>query len=354
MRQPKPWYRASKSAWYVELHAKKIRLGSHPDGAPPPKKTAAGWNPPSPILDAFYKLMATDPAGLPKAGKLAVRLLCELFLEYSHAHHAAVTYDNYRHFLQSFCDRCGTLLAADVKPFHVTRWLDANPTWKGGRRHAVIAVKRAFSWADEQGVLSPTPLRSLKAGRANRRTRVLSPDELAQILAAVRDTPFKRFMRAMLETGCRPSEVARVRAEHVDLAAGVWRLPEHKTAKKTHKPRVVYLTPAMVELSRTLAAEQPDGPLFRGPRKKTPFTRQAIRCRFIRLRAKLPHLKHFVCYNVRHTYATNALVNGVGVAQVAELLGHTSTEMVSSTYGHLAEQVQHMRDAARKAVSGGA
>ena len=67
MRQPKPWFRASKSAWYVELHAKKIRLGSHPDGAPPPKKTASGWNPPPAILDAFYKLMSSDPANLPTA-----------------------------------------------------------------------------------------------------------------------------------------------------------------------------------------------------------------------------------------------------------------------------------------------
>ncbi|QEL17781.1 tyrosine-type recombinase/integrase [Limnoglobus roseus] len=354
MRQPKPWYRAALDAWYVEHHGKQVRLGDHPADFPPPKKSKSGWLPPPPILDAFYKLMATDPANLPKTDKLVVRMLCELFLEHSHTHHAGVTYDNYKHFLQSFTDAYGTLLAADIKPFHVSRWLDDNPSWKGGRRHAIIAVKSAYSWADLQGVLSPNPLRKVKAGRANRRTRILTPEEVAEIVGAIRDTAFKRFVQALLETGCRPSEVARVRAEHVDLAAGVWRLPEHKTAKKTHKPRVVYLTPAMVELSRTLAAEQPNGPLFRGPRKKTPFTRQAIRCRFLRLRAKLPHLKHFVCYNVRHTYATNALVNGVGVAQVAELLGHTSTEMVSSTYGHLAEQVQHMRDAARKAISGGA
>lgn len=45
-------------------------------------------------------------------------------------------------------------------------------------------------------------------------------------------------------------------------------------------------------------------------------------------------------------------MNGVGVAQVAELLGHTSTEMVSQTYGHLAEQVVHMREAARRAAAG--
>src|SRR5439155_15042605 len=127
---------------------------------------------------------------------------------------------------------------------------------------------------------------------------------------------------------------------------------QHKTAKKTQRPRVVYLTPAMVELSRKLVAQYPDGPLFRGPRGKAAFTRQNIRCRFRRLRAKLPHLRHFVCYNVRHTFATRALVNGVGVAQVAELLGHTSTEMVSQTYGHLAAEVAHMREAARRATSG--
>jgi integrase len=336
MRQPKPWFRASKNAWYVELHAKKIRLGSHPDGAPPPKKTASGWNAPPAILDAFYKLMATDPANLPKADKLAVRVLCDLFLEHSHTHHAADTYANYRHFLQSFCDAYGTLLAADIKPFHVSRWLDDHPSWKGGRRHGIIAVKRAFSWADEQGVLSPNPVKKIKAGRAKRRTRILSPEELAEILGAIRDKAFKRFMQAMLDTGCRPSEVARVKAAHVDLAAGVWRLPEHKTAKKTQKHRVVYLTPALVDLSRELMAEQPEGPLFRGPRRNSPFTKQAIRCRFRRLRAKLPYLKPFVCYNLRHTFATQALVNGVGVAQVAELLGHTSTEMVSQIYGHLA------------------
>jgi integrase len=211
-------------------------------------------------------------------------------------------------------------------------------------------VKRAFSWADQQGVLSPSPLRTLRADRVKRRTRVLTKAELAEILAAIKDVQLREFMQAMTETGCRPSEVARVTAAEVDLGLGVWVFAEHKTAKKTYKPRVVYLTPAVVELSRKPIVLYPEGPLFRGPRDKTAFTRQNIRCRFRRLRKKLPHLKHFVCYNVRHKFATHALVNDVGVAQVAELLGHSRTEMVSQTYGHLAEQVAHMRDAARKAT----
>lgn len=352
MKQPKPWFRASKSAWFVEIRDKQVRLGSHPDGAPPPRKAASGWNPPPPILDAFYRLMAADPANLPKADALAVRVLCDLFLDYSQRHHQPGTYANYKSFLQSFCDAHGASLAADVRPLHVTRWLDGKPSWDGARRHAVIALKRAYSWADQQGLLTPNPLRTVKAERVKRRTRILSKPELDEILGAVRDREFREFLHALVETGCRPSEVARVTAADVDLAAGVWAFAEHKTAKKTLKPRVVYLTPAMVELSRKLVALHPDGPLFRGPRDKAAFTRQNIRCRFRRLRAKLPHLKPFVSANLRATYATNALVNGVGVAQVAELLGHADTTMVSKHYALLSSQVAHMREAAKRATGG--
>ena len=216
----------------------------------------------------------------------------------------------------------------------------------------MIAVRRAFSWSEQQGILSSNPLRTLKAERVKQRTRVLTRDELTEILAAIRDHQFRGFVQAMLETGCRPSEVARLSAAHVNLELGVWIFDDHKTFKKTHKPRIVYLTPTMVELSRKQIALYPDGPLFRSPRGKVAFTRQNIRCRFRRLRMKLPHLKHFVSYTIRHTYATQALLNGVGIVHVAELLGHSSTEMVSKTFGHLAEQVAHMREAAAKATSG--
>jgi hypothetical protein len=61
MRRPKPWFRTSKNTWYVQHHGQKVLLGGHPEGAPP-RQTKAGWNAPPAILDAFYKLMASDPA----------------------------------------------------------------------------------------------------------------------------------------------------------------------------------------------------------------------------------------------------------------------------------------------------
>jgi hypothetical protein len=66
MRLPKPWFRTSKNAWFVEHNGVQVRLGLHPENAPAPKKSKAGWNPPKEIQDAFYKLMARDPATMPK------------------------------------------------------------------------------------------------------------------------------------------------------------------------------------------------------------------------------------------------------------------------------------------------
>jgi integrase len=179
---------------------------------------------------------------------------------------------------------------------------------------------------------------------------VLSEEERKEILAAIKDEQFRQFVFAMMETAARPGEVRKVTAAHVNLDLGVWVFKEHKTAKRTGKPRVIYLTPAMVELTRKLVAKSPEGPLFRGPRSKRGFTRNAVRCRFRNLREKLPHLAGVISYTARHSFATQALVRGVGIAQVAELLGHVDVTMVSEHYAHLAGNVQHMREAARKAT----
>jgi integrase len=351
MHQPKPWFRTSKAAWYVQHRGKQVRLGEHPEGFPPPKKSGAGWNAPPPILDAFYRLMAADPANLPKPDVILTAQVVDLFLDHSERHNERATYLWYKHFLQSFASLYGRTAAAELKPIHVTRWLDAHD-WRGGRRNAVIAVKRAFNWADKQGVLSPNPLRNVEKPPAGRRTRIVTPEERAEILAAVKDRNFREFLTGLYLTGCRPSEVARVTAANVNLDLGVWVFDEHKTGKKTGKPRVIYLCPEMVEMSRRLVAERPEGPLFPSYKLGRPFTKNAIRTRFRRLRAKLPHLKGVVCYSLRHSYATEALERGVGIAQVAELLGHVDTRMVSQHYGHLSQKVQHMRDAARKATGG--
>jgi hypothetical protein len=92
MHQPKPWFRASKSAWYVQHQGQQVRLGEHPEATHPSKKSKAGWNAPPPILDAFYKLMASDPADLSEPDVILTAQVLDLFLSHSEWHNGRATY----------------------------------------------------------------------------------------------------------------------------------------------------------------------------------------------------------------------------------------------------------------------
>lgn len=339
MNHRKPWYRKSKDAWYVEIDGKQVRLA---EGKEARKEAEI----------KFHELMlkrAREQAARADPRSILARAVCDLFLVASEKVVEVRTFEFYKKYLQSFCDQHGTVRAADLKPLHLTGWLDTHPGWKASRRHAIIAVKRCFKWAEEEGVIDRNPFRAVRKPPVGRRDRILSPAEKKEILETIKDRPFRQFVFALYETGCRPSEVARVTAANYDRARGLWVFDQHKTRKKTGKPRVVYLTRAMVELTEELVAKYPEGPLFRGNRNKKAFSRNGIRCRFRRLREKLPHLKGVVSYTTRHTYTTEALTNGVGVVEVAELLGHKSTEMVVAHYNHIDQKTQHMLEAAKRA-----
>lgn len=339
-----PWYRASRDAWYVEIDGKQIKL-------------AKGKANKDQALAAFHRLMLDRPDPDRRAQDLSVAVVCDLFLESVKSRCRPETFDWYRGYLQSFVSfaKVARLPASKVTEELVTAWVDSRPTWGASSRRAAIGgLKQAFAWAEKTRRIPSDPIRGMKKPGAVARLRVLTPAERKTILAAVRDGAFRDYVVALQETGARPSEVATVTAADVDLVQGVWTLDTHKTRKKTGKPRVVYLTPAAVELTRRkMAALAPgdDGPLFRN-RLGRPYTRNAVRIRFLRLREKHPQLAGVTAYAYRHTFATDALENGVGIAQVAELLGHTSTEMVMRHYSKLGTRVRHLRDMAAKAVGG--
>jgi integrase len=92
----------------------------------------------------------------------------------------------------------------------------------------------------------------------------------------------------------------------------------------------------------------PRGPLFRNHIDK-PWSSNAIRLRWKRLRDKLDLPKGICSYAYRHTFTTEGLERGVPVATMAELLGHQDLGMISRHYGHLAQKSQHLRAAAEQA-----
>jgi site-specific recombinase XerC len=77
----------------------------------------------------------------------------------------------------------------------------------------------------------------------------------------------------------------------------------------------------------------------------------AVRLRVMRLKDKLGLADDVCAYLIRHAFGTNAILNGVDVATVSELMGHASTEITTGVYVHRAEQKSHLQQAVTQAVS---
>ncbi|MFO0931044.1 MAG: tyrosine-type recombinase/integrase [Gemmataceae bacterium] len=347
-KKPEPFFRKFDGWWYVQIGKEQIKLAKGQEN------DEQAWR-------AYYRVMAERGSASPAAPLRdpTVTAVCNLFLDFSEKAHKPRTYEFYRDFLEDFTRYAGKLKLSEVDSSHVASWLDRHPDWKGCRRAAVIAVKRAFNYAYTEGKINTNPMRTVKKPPAKARERFLTREERQKIFDNYPEGDcFRDFLFALEHTGCRPGEVTMVTAEHVELRSGAWILDEHKTEHATGLPRVVILTPEMVALTKRLMEKHPAGPLFRNE-DGNPWNRNAVRCRFRRVRDKLKLGGDLVAYLYRHAVCTDLLESGTGIAQAAELLGHKSTDMIMRHYNKLRERRQHLRDEITRAtrkdagVSGG-
>ena len=122
------------------------------------------------------------------------------------------------------------------------------------------------------------------------------------------------------------------------------RLNEHKS-DKTGKPRLIVISADLSAELKALAARYPVGSLVRSRAGKA-WTGKGITQAMRRTR-KEAGVKG-IAYGYRHTFATDALANGVPDATVAALLGHSSTAMLHKHYSHLTSRMDVLKQAVGK------
>lgn len=345
----KPWYRRQTRCWYVELvGGKQLKLGKD---ARVYDRVPRKW--PAEIDEAWHQVMASH-GELPPDEDLRIGDVVRAFLRTSERENKPQTVAWYRVFLEDFAGRNPRLRASRIRQGDVDKWLFADrkrPWGQTTRRSAITILKRCLNWAVKAGTLAENPVRHMERPPVKRRERTLDAAERQSILGLFPEgDPFRDFLVALQESGCRPGEVMKVVAKDVNLELGIWVL-HGKTSDTTGRKRVIYLTPILLELTRELVRRYPVGPIFRNA-DGNPWTSQAVNCRFRRKRVRktAPIDGRITAYTYRHTFTTDALVNGVPIATVSELLGHSSTQMVSQHYSHLSERTAHLREQAERAT----
>jgi integrase len=325
-RTAKPWWWPERNGYYAFVRGSRLRLGDT-------KKEAE---------DALKALLKAAPGKV--SGAASVEVLLDAFLDWTLANRSKKTYEGYRDFCQSFKDKWPDLLLDDLRPRHVTEWLAERKTWNSTtRRGAITCLQRVMNWGEENWDLEKNPLRKLAKPEAKRREQIISPAEFEKILAAIPDTEFKELLIVSAEVGCRPVEVKRLEARHVDLKNHIWFIPKEE-AKGGRKPRTVYMTSAALKIIKRLVGEHPKGKLFLNARGR-PWTASAVKCRFARLEEKLG--TRYCQTLLRHTWITKKIIAGVDSHVVAALAGHSDSSMIDRVYSKVAADHKFMLEAAR-------
>ncbi len=286
-RPNKVWFRKDTGWWMVTIAGKKVRLAQGRKN----KKAAE---------KKFHELMIARHES-PDVADARVADLIEAFLGFAQKRYAADTYRNYRFYGQKFAEACGQRSVSELKPFHVTKWIDRHPWNETSERNARRVAHRVMTWAKEEGLIAANPLAGMKSPRAKTRQRALTEQEFRTLVAASHGR-LRIFFWALRMTGARPSELRRLQWEHV--RDDRWVLQEHKTGNKTRKARVIYLTPAMQRLMKFLRDRSISKFVFVNTRGR-PWTSNALRLAMGRIRKRHALADDVCTYLVRHTFGTN-------------------------------------------------
>jgi integrase len=243
----------------------------------------------------------------------------------------------------------------DIEALHAS--LKATP-YQANRVLALLS--KMFSVAIEWGWRADNPAKGIQRFHEDRRERWLSAEELHQFTGALdtyHDQNAANALRLLLLTGARASEVLKADWTQFDLERAVWTKPSHHTKQK--KIEHVPLSPPALELLSAMKPKGATGPLFlgrTGSKARVSLRRPWVQaCKAAGLaeaitlqgkRRTITRYKPTVrIHDLRHSYASHLVSNGVSLQIVGKLLGHTQPQ-TTQRYAHLSDGA--LRDATNR------
>ena len=244
-----------------------------------------------------------------------------------------------KHLKSRLLPEFGDLRLDRITPMLVHRWFDSySETAPGNANHCLQTLRQVLNYAVACGHVLSNPARSIRPNPRRKITRFLSREELDRLhrildshTGARRTTPSQNcqidIIRLLILTGCRKNEIVRLRRDEV--AGDCLRLADSKTG-----PRTVFLNSgarAIIERRMTGGT----GFLFPSPNDSgRPICDDLPLWYAIRKKAGLEDVR---IHDLRHTYASHAVMQGTPLPVVARLLGHSRPTM-TLRYAHTGDR----------------
>ena len=241
-------------------------------------------------------------------------------------------------------ENIGDYSLADVTPALIAQYRDKlarAPSQRGeSRSNATVnrylaVISHLFTMAiNEWGWVEDNPLRKVTKPKESRgRVRFLSDEERARLLVECKKSESQYLYLAVvlaLSTGGRRMEILGLSWNDVDFNRGIITLHETKNGER----RILPLTGRALELMQqhSKVRHVTSKLVFPG---KNPDNAVDLRTPFETV-LKRAEIDDFRWHDLRHSCASYLAMNGASLAEIAEILGHKTLQMVKR-YAHLSE-----------------
>jgi integrase len=201
----------------------------------------------------------------------------------------------------------------------------------------VAVVSKMFSLAIRWRMRADSPAKGIERNAEHKRTRYLTPIELARLTDALEAHPDRQavdIFRLCLLTGCRSGEAMKARWDDIQLAAGIWNKPGSTTKQKT--THIVPLNAPAKQLLARLRQRTNSPWVF--PADSAPGHRITVQKSWLAVcaAAKISGLR---IHDLRHSFASLAVNRGASLPLIGSLLGHASP-VTTARYAHLFDDTQ--------------
>jgi integrase len=231
----------------------------------------------------------------------------------------------------------------DIEALHLS--LNGRP-YAANRLLALLS--KMFNLAIEWKLTADNPARGIRRFQEEKRERWLTTKEIQQFREALDSYPDQNAanaLRLLLLTGSREGEVLKAEWGQFDFQVGVWTKPSHNTKQK--RVEHIPLSGPALKLLKTMMPEDAVGPLFPGANGgarvslRRPWVQACKACGLVvaeTLKGKRGTITRYHptvrIHDLRHSYASHLVSNGVSLQIVGKLLGHTQAS-TTMRYAHL-------------------
>lgn len=280
------------------------------------------------------------------------------FLEYLEIeqNRSQKTIANYDHYLTRLADYAGDILVTDINQELVRKWRlwlnrlgtnISNELQKTTLNYHLIALRSFLKFCNKRGMDCMAPDKIELARTTRPQVTFLNEDELARMFnepdtntaAGLRD---RAILELLFSSGLRVSELTGLDREHINL-----KRREFMVRGKGQKDRPIFISEEAADWIQKYLEKRIDSakPLFirYGGHKTVDRSGNFYRLTQRSVQRIVAHYalaagitKHVSPHTLRHSFATNLLMNGADLRSVQAMLGHSNIS-TTQIYTHVTD-----------------